>query len=581
MLNLPRGIHISILITAGILLFFPFLGSVHLFDWDEINFAECAREMIVTGDYSNVKINFQPFWEKPPLFIWMQALSMKLFGINEFAARLPNALCGITTLLVVYALGSRIYDRRFGFLWALAYLGSLLPFLYFKSGIIDPWFNLFIFCGIYQAVLHTNNPSGRQGTRTAMLSALFIGLATLTKGPVAALIFGLCALVYWARKRFTAATSLKHLFIFAGVFILTAGSWFLYEIATGHLQVVKDFFVYQVRLFKTEDAGHGGFFGYHFVVLFFGCFPASLFAIRAWKRSSSDTPFQVHFKKWMNTMFWVVLLLFSIVETKIVHYSSLCYFPLTFLCAYSLHKLLAGEFAWKRWMTIALATVIVILGLIFILVPFIDHFKPFFNEPGRIKDRFALDCLNTPVKWGGWEWIPGAVFLALSLFFVSGMARGKIKMALPLFALTALTLFCAMAFITPKIEQYSQGPAIEFYKAVKDQKAHLETINFKSYAYLFYGGKVPEQNTPDLVKYAKGKMESDERTGQTVFRFELYASNYMRVYAADRPIFMVVKTNDAENFVSENPLFRELYRKGGYVFFHKEAAKASWIRTAS
>ena len=85
--------------------FIPFLGNVHLFDWDEINFAECAREMIVSNDYLNVQINFQPFWEKPPLFIWMQVLSMKVFGINEFAARFPNAICGIVSLLVIYRIG--------------------------------------------------------------------------------------------------------------------------------------------------------------------------------------------------------------------------------------------------------------------------------------------------------------------------------------------------------------------------------------------------------------------------------------------------------------------------------------------
>jgi 4-amino-4-deoxy-L-arabinose transferase-like glycosyltransferase len=40
------------------LLFIPFLGAVHLFDWDEINFAEAAREMILTQNYSRVQINF-------------------------------------------------------------------------------------------------------------------------------------------------------------------------------------------------------------------------------------------------------------------------------------------------------------------------------------------------------------------------------------------------------------------------------------------------------------------------------------------------------------------------------------------
>src|SRR4030042_6770053 len=89
-----------LIIISGAVLFIPFLGGVNLFDWDEINFAESAREMIVSGDYLTVQINYLPFWEKPPLFIWMQVLSMKLFGINEFAARFPNAICGIVSLLM-------------------------------------------------------------------------------------------------------------------------------------------------------------------------------------------------------------------------------------------------------------------------------------------------------------------------------------------------------------------------------------------------------------------------------------------------------------------------------------------------
>ena len=66
------------------MLFIPFLGNVHLFDWDEINFAESAREMIASGNYFSVQINFTRFTEKPPLFFWMQVLSMKVFGVNEF-----------------------------------------------------------------------------------------------------------------------------------------------------------------------------------------------------------------------------------------------------------------------------------------------------------------------------------------------------------------------------------------------------------------------------------------------------------------------------------------------------------------
>ncbi len=103
-------INSSIILIAA-LFFIPFLGGVHLFDWDEINFAESAREMIESGDYLTVQINFIPFWEKPPLFIWMQVLSMKVFGINEFAARFPNAICGIVSLLVLFNIGRKLIGR--------------------------------------------------------------------------------------------------------------------------------------------------------------------------------------------------------------------------------------------------------------------------------------------------------------------------------------------------------------------------------------------------------------------------------------------------------------------------------------
>ena len=153
-----------IALAAGIL-FIPFLGGVHLFDWDEINFAESAREMLQTHDFLTVQINYHAFWEKPPLFIWMQVLSMKLFGVNEFAARFPDAMAGVVTLIILYLIGEKLFSRRFGLIWVLVYAGSILPQLYFRSGIIDPWFNLFIFLGIYFMALYLESRKNRKNRK--------------------------------------------------------------------------------------------------------------------------------------------------------------------------------------------------------------------------------------------------------------------------------------------------------------------------------------------------------------------------------------------------------------------------------
>jgi 4-amino-4-deoxy-L-arabinose transferase-like glycosyltransferase len=180
-------------------LYLPFLGGVALFDWDEINFAECAREMLITGNFSEVQLNFQPFWEKPPLFIWLQVISMKVFGINEFAARFPNAMCSIFTLSTLYLIGRKEIDRRMGWYWVLFYIGSLLPHFYFRTGIIDPWFNYFILIALYCFFKATAN---QKNILYFLLSGIFSGLAVLTKGPAALLIIAATLSVYliWTRQ---------------------------------------------------------------------------------------------------------------------------------------------------------------------------------------------------------------------------------------------------------------------------------------------------------------------------------------------------------------------------------------------
>src|SRR5260221_8606926 len=159
-MRLTKTTAILLIALFAALLFIPFLGRVHLFDWDEINFAECSREMIKMDDYTRVYVDFKPFWEKPPMFFWMQSTAMKAFGVTEFSSRLPNAISGIVTLLVVFLCGSRVYDRKFGILWALAYGGSLFFNIFFKSGMIDPLFDLFFFFSLFNFFFYhfkTNN----------------------------------------------------------------------------------------------------------------------------------------------------------------------------------------------------------------------------------------------------------------------------------------------------------------------------------------------------------------------------------------------------------------------------------------
>jgi 4-amino-4-deoxy-L-arabinose transferase-like glycosyltransferase len=571
------GLTLSLLVAlAGMLLFIPFLGAVHLFDWDEINFAECAREMIATGDYSTAQINFFPFWEKPPLFIWMQVLSMKTFGINEFAARFPNALCGTATLVIVFNIGRRLYDNRFGLLWALAFAGSLLPHFYFKSGIIDPWFNLFIFMGIYRFVIYTNeynqgHPKGLFDPNI-LLSALFIALAVLTKGPVAVLVFGICFVVFFLVQR-RAVMAWKHFFLFCFTAACLGGLWFLILILKGRSDIILDFIIYQIRLLKTADADHGGPIYYHWIVLLIGCFPASILAIRGFNKNEFDTPYQKHFKRWMSILFWVVLILFSLVQTKIVHYSSLCYFPLTFLAAYTAHKLMNGEIAWKRWMTIFTALIGGIIGLLLTSIQFVAAFKMKIIAAGLIDDKFAEANLLANVHWSGWEFLIGILFLTGVFSCILLEIRKKITTALlSLFILTALaTDLCALVF-AKRVEGYSQLAAIEFYQSLKDKDCYVDVGGFKSYAQLFYTNKKPAANqSPLFFPFLKTQIPVERLEKKLDPRdLDNTYSYWLRAGPIDKPVYIVCKNTFEDEFKQQFPAFRKLYAKNGFVFFVRE-----------
>ena len=556
----------------GAAFFLPFLGGVHLFDWDEINFAECAREMILTDDYLRPRINFEPFWEKPPLFIWLQTAAMQAFGVSEFSARLPNAVCGIATLLTIYHLGKKLYDKTFGWLWTLAYVGSILPHLYFKSGIIDPWFNFFIFLSLVFHIKNEevaslklqaegNKPQAESDKRQTasgdkpsifsfsitpylLFAGLFSGFAILTKGPVGFLIV---ALTWLCKSLIYRELSLKKIVRFtaiASVAVATAAIWFGVEILKNGFWFVNEFIIYNIRLAKTEDAGHGGFIGYHFVVLFFGCFPSSVFALRSILRGYSFVGEKVDFTRWMRILFLVVLVLFSLVQSKIVHYSSMCYLPLTFLAAISMKSWLDEGVKIPRFYKITVVVVGILLGSIVAAVPFLGQnigvLKPLFQH-----DLFALKNLDAFVHWSGGEAAAGFVLILTVFLFFFIEKKGEILRGLIfLFFGTAIFLQLVMLLFVGKIESYSQRAAIEFYESKQAEDCYITTFGFKSYAHLFYSRMRPPTN-------AKHADESFLLRGQV-----------------EKPTYIVGKIT-AKTALDTLPSVQFLYEKNGFVFYER------------
>lgn len=533
------------IVIIGLLQFVPGLGAVHLFDWDEINFAESAREMIVTGDFLNVQINFRPFWEKPPLFIWMQVLSMKMFGVSEFAARLPNAICGVCTLLVLFRTGRRLRDSNFGLLWVLSYVGSVLPFFYFKSGIIDPWFNLFIFVGTAYFIRYVDDNDKRDKMLMAVLSGFFLGLAVLTKGPVGFLLFVLTFFVFLCIRRFRINFKWKHVFGFFVALCITGGLWFVLLVVNGKFSVIQDFVLYQIRLFETQDAGHGGFPFYHFVILFAGVFPASIIALPSFGRkvlADEKNMSMSLFFNWMMIFFWVVLLLFSIVRTKIIHYSSACYFPLTFFAAYMLNKYLNGEKVMPTYVKTLLLCLAFVYSAAVAIVTQFDKIK-YLIIP-HVADEFAVGNMQASSSWYGFEAFAGLMLICGVVAFIV-MLSGSKRIYAPVFLTVGVVLFMfvTVRFVAPQVEKYSQGAAIEFFEGRKGEDCYICLPYYKSYAHYFYSDRQPENNVDDIDFLLHG--------------------------AIDKPCYIILHdVGDQRSAISnDSPDAKMMYNKNGFAFY--------------
>ena len=136
-------VHIILSLIAALFLLVG-LNLVPLFDWDELNFAEASREMVLTKNYLYTQVGYEPFWEKPPFFIWLQSIGVNFFGNQTWVYKLPNAIAGILAVNFTYHIGATVGKRMLGVFWSLTTLFTFIPFIYWKSGMIDPVFNLFI-----------------------------------------------------------------------------------------------------------------------------------------------------------------------------------------------------------------------------------------------------------------------------------------------------------------------------------------------------------------------------------------------------------------------------------------------------
>jgi dolichol-phosphate mannosyltransferase len=246
--------------------------SFPLFEPDEGRRAEIGREILVNGDWVICTLNNQPYYDKPPLFHWLLALSFTFFGTNEAAARLVPALATLLTVLATFMLGRRLVGHR------AALLGTLALTLMVGYGVtgrlvgMDGTLTLFVTVAVLAAHEALEGPRVRWGWWC--LAAGCCGLGALTKGPVALVLLALPLVPHVVLNPALVRPRLGHYLVFFAIVGAVVAPWLILVLVRDP-QLLYEFLIYHNVQRFTAGIAHEESWWFYLPVLAVACLPWS------------------------------------------------------------------------------------------------------------------------------------------------------------------------------------------------------------------------------------------------------------------------------------------------------------------
>jgi 4-amino-4-deoxy-L-arabinose transferase-like glycosyltransferase len=311
-------LEIGALVILAAILFFFHLGSYGLWEPDEARYAEIAREMLATHHFIIPHLNFVPYLEKPPLLYWMTAVSLKVFGVNEFAARLANARLAMLGVLATYLFGLKVFDRRRALLAGAILATSPLYSVMAQVLTTDMALAVFVTLALFGLFLHRS-----EGKSWRWLFYSSMALAVMTKGPIGILVPSLVALIFlWIRG--LTIEELRKLRPLAGLALVmaVAAPWFI-AVALMMPGFVEFYFVGEhFRRFFEASYSHGGPFYYYVPVVLCGTLPWALAVpfVRWRETSSGNRDGANQARNFCLVSAAVIFIFFSVAGSKLISY---------------------------------------------------------------------------------------------------------------------------------------------------------------------------------------------------------------------------------------------------------------------
>ena len=349
----PRHVQLFFLVFCGVLLFLGRINEIGLANDADAWYAQKAWEMLRTGSYMIVYYLGAPSFINPPFPIWLQALSLKLFGeTSAFAAVLPSALMALATVVLTY----RIVEKLFGNRWVAFLSGMILIFPGFyldnaRRAQVDVPLTFLILAVLYCGLKAEKNP------KWYLVGGLLTGFGILTKS-----VMGLFPLIILFVYLLMTGQGRRMLggYAFLGVVLAlgVGGSWFV----IGYLEFPEQFVNEQFKqnlMSRSQAANTGWYFLGYVHQLFKNYWPwfpfavggAVLFARRYWKERD---------RACLLVLLWagVIIGIMSLSRGQTFHYILGAFPPLAILSASAIDHWTSS--LWKHRVGAACAGVIVL-----------------------------------------------------------------------------------------------------------------------------------------------------------------------------------------------------------------------------
>ena len=218
MKNNKAGLYIilSLVCVCG---YFLFLGEYPLLDVDETRYVNMAREMLKTHDFLTLYLNGEYFFEKPPLFFWIECLSFKLSGnVSEWSARLPIVLLSLLPLGLLFGLCKKVRNTRFSVISSAVLLTCLEYILITKIAILDSVFTSLVTASCL-TYFYTFFVDDKNKKYFWYLTYIFSALAVMAKGipgvVIPAVLVSICTWIFKTYKE-----TIKY--VFGGILVFLA-----------------------------------------------------------------------------------------------------------------------------------------------------------------------------------------------------------------------------------------------------------------------------------------------------------------------------------------------------------------------